>query len=610
MKRIGITTLCMLIAAISFAAKMEYTYNINNEDAKVYGFNKKETYDIAILLNDPTLVGAKVTGLKVLLPVDESSIDALSGWLSSELTLEEKKNAPDICTTEATYSDYYLTATFTEPYTITPEGVYVGYSFTITDLEVKGDYPGKPIAVVEDELAGGLFIHTSRSRLKWTDEGAALGLVSTMVVTLEGDYGDSDAAVSLPVTSYITQDEEYPVPVTIVNHGQAPIKEIGYSYTIGDYEGNGTYSLESPIESIGDNAVIRIPMYTEAPIGTYPFTLTLETVNGEANTDFSRTAAGEISVVPFVPVNRPLVEEYTGLNCGWCPRGYIAMEEMNDLYGDLFIGMAYHSSSYESKNAMVVMEEFPYPVTGYPYGTLNRMTGMDPSEFPFVWEDYRKDVPVAKIDVTAEWADDERSEIRATANVAFIRDFSDHDYKLAIALVADNLFNETWLQSNYYPGREPEGIDSNLWDIFINGYQKVAGLKFNDVVVYYKDLQGIEGALPETIKVGEEITYSYSVKMEDVVNLGGIQFINPEAELHFVAMVLDGESGYVVNANKSDNVAYTSTGVDAVYDDYDVIETVYYDLQGRCVSNPNRGIYLKAERLSNGDTRISKFLAR
>lgn len=37
---------------------------------------------------------------------------------------------------------------------------------------------------------------------------------------------------------------------------------------------------------------------------------------------------------------------------------------------------------------------------------------------------------------------------------------------------------------------------------------------------------------------------------------------------------------------------------------------VKYDLQGRCVSNPDKGIYLKAEKLSNGDTRISKFLAR
>ena len=30
------------------AVEMEYTYNVNNDDPMVYGFNKKETYLLAI----------------------------------------------------------------------------------------------------------------------------------------------------------------------------------------------------------------------------------------------------------------------------------------------------------------------------------------------------------------------------------------------------------------------------------------------------------------------------------------------------------------------------------------------------------------------------------
>ena len=97
------------------AVEMEYTYNVNNDDPMVYGFNKKETYDVAVLLNDPTLIGAKVSGMKVFLPVDESSLANLSAWMTSELKLDEKVNSPDICSVEASYSDYYLSATFPEP---------------------------------------------------------------------------------------------------------------------------------------------------------------------------------------------------------------------------------------------------------------------------------------------------------------------------------------------------------------------------------------------------------------------------------------------------------------------------------------------------------------
>lgn len=602
--------LCAAMTLPAFAVEMEYTYNVNNDDPKVYGFNKKETYDVAILLNDPSLVGAKITGMKVLLPVDLSSIEGLSAWMTHELTVENKKNVPDICSVGAEYSEYYLTATFAEPYTITSDGVYVGYSFTITDLTDKEDYPGTPVAVVENGKPGGLFMHTSRTRLKWQDINAESGFVSAMVVYLDADYGDSDAAVTLPENSYIAYGEEYPVPMTIVNHGQSPINEISYSYTIGEFAGNGTLKLDTPIESIGDNAIVKVPVSTEAEVGTYPFTFTLETVNGESNTDMNRVATGELTVMPFVPVNRPLVEEYTGLNCGYCPRGYVAMEEMNRIYGDSFIGMAYHSSEYESTNAMVVMNEFPYEVAGYPDGTINRMEEMDPSYFPFVWENFRNDMPVADLDVKAEWADEERTELVATTNVRFVKDFANHNYRLAIALVADNLFNESWRQSNYFAGRKPEGIESELWDLFINGGSKVSGLIFNDVVVYYKDIKGIEGSLPETITVGEDITYTYSVKMEDVVNLKGNQFMNPEAKLHFVAIVLDGETGYSINCNKSDDVFYTTVGVDAVETGVDVVNTVWHDLQGSEVSNPSGGIFVKCETLTDGTVRVSKVIIK
>ncbi len=612
MKNLFITALCLATAASSLAAELEYTYNVNNDDPLVYGFNKKETYDVAILLNDPSLVGAKVTGMKVLLPVDASSVDNLSSWMTSELTLDGKNNAPDICSVEASYSEYYLSATFPEPYTVTSDGVYVGYSFDITDLEDKEDYPDTPVAVVKSDMSGGLFVHSSRTRKKWADIGADIEAVSMMVVTLEADYKDYDAAATLPANSYLPLGEELPVAVKIVNHGQNPIQEIGYSYTIGEYAGNGSFKLEEPINSIGDIAVVKIPMKTEAEIGTYPFIFTLETVNGQANTDPNRVSTGELSVIPFIPVNRPLVEEYTGLNCGYCPRGYIAMEEMNRMNGDLFIGMAYHSDSYESRNAMVVLEydDFPYAVTGYPFGTINRMAGMNPSEFPFVWDNYRNDMPVADLEISTEWTDETMSELRATTNVRFIKDFEQHNYKLAIALVADNLFNSSWAQSNYFSGKEPEGVESELWDLFINGYAKVPGLVFNDVVVYYKDVKGIDGALPESITVGENITYEYSVRMDDVVNLGGTQFMNPEAKLHFVAMVLDGNTGYAINSNKSSNVNYTTVGINGIESNAEVIETIYHDLQGRRMEEPSTGIFIKKEILSDGTTRVSKVIVR
>ncbi len=41
MKNLFITALCSATAASSLAAELEYTYNVNNDDPLVYGFNKK-----------------------------------------------------------------------------------------------------------------------------------------------------------------------------------------------------------------------------------------------------------------------------------------------------------------------------------------------------------------------------------------------------------------------------------------------------------------------------------------------------------------------------------------------------------------------------------------
>ena len=45
---------CLAAASLSAAASdIDFTYNTENLDYKVYGFEKKEKYDIAILINDP-----------------------------------------------------------------------------------------------------------------------------------------------------------------------------------------------------------------------------------------------------------------------------------------------------------------------------------------------------------------------------------------------------------------------------------------------------------------------------------------------------------------------------------------------------------------------------
>lgn len=599
------------------ATDIDFTYNTEGLEPKVYGFDKKESYDVAIKIDDPAYIGAKITGLTVDLPVGSDAIEEISGWLSTELTLADKVNAPDITSKGASVTDELLNVSFDTPYTITPDGVWVGYSFKITALGEEYHWPGYPIACIEstENLDKGLWVHASRSRLKWTNLGETLGAVSTMTVHLQTEFGPYDAAISVPAQSYMKAGEVYNVPFTVINHGASPIEDLTFTYKIGNNTGQGSVHLESPVESLGKSAVVEFPLEAVEKTGEYPFLITLETTNGQPNTDPMRSGSGTMNVWPIIPVTRPLVEEFTGLNCGYCPRGYVAMEWMKENLGDLFVGMAFHSSSYERGKMETVNEnDFPIYVSGYPDADINRETEMDPSYLPFRWNSFAARISPAAVDVDLEWSDSEHSEAVMTSKVTFAKDVDNANYRLAFALVADGLRNEGWKQANYYAGSdEGTGVESPLWDIFLNGEKWVVDLTFNDVVVYFKDVQGIDNSVPSSISAGETMTYEYRVPMVDVKNLRGEYFINEGATVHAVAILLDGETGYAVNCNKSVDLPYSNLGlgVEGVsIDNAEIVSTEYRNLQGIKILNPSNGIFLRTDRLSDGTIRTSKVVVK
>lgn len=606
-----LASLAAFTASGAFATDIDFTYNTENEPAKVYGFSKKETYDVAILINDPSYIGAKVTGFGVDLPVEAPAIDAVSGWLSTELKLENKVNAPDICSKAGEVTDQWLEVTFDTPQEISKDGIWVGYSFNITDLSKDYGWPTDPIACIESEtnLDKGLWVHSSRTRIKWTNIGESLGAVSTMIVHLSTDFGPYDVALNLPAQSYVVKGKEYSIPATIINHGSNAVEELTYNYTVGDQKGSGTLRLDTPLEALGKTATVNFPIAPLEEMGDFPFTLTLETTDGQTNGDPLREGKGTMNVWPLIPVTRPLVEEFTGLNCGYCPRGYVAMEEMGNMFGDMFVGLAYHSSSYESAMVTVADNDFPVYVTGFPSSCINRGDIIDPSYLPYRWGNFAAEIVPAEVEVNVEYTDSDHSRIHATSTVTFVRDEANADYKLSFALVADGLQNESWAQSNYYAGEEEgDGVDSPLWDIFLNGSSKVKGLVFNDVVAYYKEVKGIDGSVPTDIKHGEPMTYDYYIDMADVKTLTHKDFLNDGAKLHVVAILLDGQTGKPVNCNKSASLVFDTAGIrDMSVNEAEVIESVYYNMQGVRLQNPE-GICIRTDVMSDGTRRSVKIV--
>lgn len=593
-----------LVVSNSFANAndMEFTYNVNHQDSKVYGFDKKETYDIAIKIDDPLYVGTRVKRLKVDLPVQPGWVADCTGWISSRLKLENKKNAPDLASVKGVLTDEVLTVEFDASVTIPADGLYVGYSFTVKEL---GEYSTKPICLIEGDAPDGLWVHTSRSRMQWMNLGQELKAVSTMTVTLEGDFSTYDVAPLLSAECYAEAGKPAVQKCSFVNRGSVPVSSLSYEWAIGNNKGNGTASFE-PAIACGSNNIgtAVIEMTVDDQFGSYPMNVKVTLVNGQPNGSEAASCASSMLVMPLIPVNRPLVEEFTGLNCAYCPRGYVIMEQMNEQYGDEFVAMAYHSVDYESAAAMctVPTSDFPVEVSSYPNGSINRDKTMDPGYFPDNWSSYRERMPEAEVSAELKESANNKDAWTATATVTFVRDVADTDYKISIALVADGLFNPKWVQKNAFAG--DSGQSGPLWEIFTKGPGAVPGLIFNDVVAFYKDINGISGMFPAEIHAGDVVNYSIDVNRSDIVNLSGGNFINDDARLKAIAILLD-KTGKPVNCNKSKPIPYTLSGVENANADTQE-NTAYYDLTGREVKEPQSGIYIKRVTMADGTVKAHK----
>ncbi len=592
-------------------ATLEFSYGTPGEEFKVYGYGKKETYDVAIRLGRE-MAGARVNGFTVPLPVEAAQVANLKGWLSSRLKLENKKNVPDLGEVEAALDDWTLTATFTEPVTVPENGVYVGYSFDVVSLattEGVYSYPDNPIACVSGDNTDGMYVHTSRTVLKWKSIVDQLGAVSPMTVSLTGDFHADAAAVSIPAKPYVEAGHEGDVKVIITNHGSTQIGSVSYSFNANSKEGSGEYAFETPIEASfgaeGDFS-FSIPAFDE--YGTYPITVSIDKVNGVDNPDPQRTAESDFVVAPFVPVNRPLIEEYTGLWCGYCPAGYVALEELAEELGDNFIALSYHNG-----DDMEIMKDADFPIAqfqnsiGYPEAQVNRAisTYPDTDSLRDLWKQYSSEFSPVNIDVDIRWTDDSHSAIEATALVGFIERLENHNYRVAFALVADNLSDPSFVQSNNYSGKDYPG---KWWELFTQGGSRVKGLVFNSILSATSDINGVEGSLPEKIEMGETYTTTHIFTMDDIRNTSGKEFLNQDCRLRVVAYIVDTENKRVVNSNTSKaESGYIPAAIFGVEADVGIAAREYYDLQGRRLSGePDAGAYIRIDVLDNGTRKAVK----
>lgn len=558
------------------------------------GVKAAETYDMAILLNSPSLVGAKIVGLRFDM-ISGTGMTDVKGWLSDELG----ENPTGEVVNLDSYTKGWNEVRFETPIEITGEDIYAGYSLTVTKVDSETSYP---MAIGAEMAAGSFYVKTpSLTGSQWVDISSQYPALSMQVILTDLPSG---ANIELPDYVIVKPAVASKCDVDVYSNAGSPLT-IEYTYSVAGKEGTGIGS-NNTVAVVGAVRTIQIDLPAIDEVGEYTLKVKVTKVNGEENTGDNIEATTKLVVTNLDIKHRAVVEEYTGTWCPQCPRGYVAMEYMAEKYPEDFIGLAYHGDDpMEAANV-----EFPSLVTAFPSAYIDRVgnyidpyfgSGGNEMDMEQDWLDRCNEPSPAAIEVEAALSDDLET-VSVTSRTAFALQGAD-GFKVAYALLADGLTGTgtSWKQANNYRGYS-SALDIDAWDQFFNGGSRVE-VPFNDVVILAPDIMGVAGSVPEEIRVGEwndhEYTFTLSKATSAYSTSRGESLVQKLWKLRVVAMLLNAE-GEIVNAAKcSVSVPAGVNGVESTMDE--AVEVARYSLDGRLLSEPERGVNIV--KMSDGTAR-------
>lgn len=646
MKRLvycGLMSLMALAAVPSSVAgavnETIFTYDKEGAETDLFGIQRLVRTDVAMLLKNPALVGYDIVGVSVDVPSkDGCSVEPVgTAFLTTVLQVEGEDNLPNLQEVSGEIVNYgteekpelRLDLTFDEPYTLTEAGVYVGYSLTVTACKTVSGWTSKyPIVTVCGiEAPESFMVHTNKGQStlpqkypEWTDLNPEKRQALAMRVILRGEESSPSAVLEAKQTLYVAPGQEGNVFMTLTNGGACEINSIEYSYTTPD--GNkisGDVNLAEPLPATaGAWTTLDLSFVAPDVTGQYEIPVAVTKIDGKPVEDAQEMPL-MMEVVPFLPVHRPLIEDYTGLWCGYCPEVYVMCHQMADKYGKDFLSMEYHVND---RVQSVATDKLPSDSYGLPKVYMgDRTNTINYADMESLWETKRRTLAPADVEVSLFWNDEEHTSLRAESKVKFVYSDPNAYYIMSYALVEDDMSSPDWMQRNYFYDKNMTGP---YWDLFCGKSYNEAGIVYEGVIVNYPEPKGIAGSMPSDIIGGEVYNHDTILALADAtckysadVNLYGKELIQDAGKLRVIALLIDGKTGNVCNAattGYSADAPLYSENVSSVSDITDTtepqcVEKMYYAIDGeRLSSAPERGLYIKVSKMSDGTLKAQKVL--
>ena len=556
------------------------------------GNGSKITIDAAIKIpaNEELVSGGSIKAIRLWLGTDLSAISSsLRVWISTSM--------PASTTGRADYrksvsksdivgglNEIVLDSAFV----VDHRDIYVGYTFSIS----KKAYP--VMAYGSDTPDAFLYRLSSGTNYgNWNDmNGSGKGRLALQVLVETDSLPYNCVTVADFGSAMLFKGKSTTLPITITNKGMNDVKSISYTLTSND--GEPSEETRKTFTSISYNGTktFNLRFYADEQHGKSVKTFTVTKVNDVPNTAYAKSGQGFIITLKDKKPVTPVIEEFTGTWCGWCPRGMVGMEKVHEQYGDQVVQIAAHSGDVMAINAYNdVLNAF---CSGYPESITDRQFSADPSfsALKNALNSSFNRTALAAVDLSAEWESAEMKTVVFNATTSFsFTDYTDK-YALAFVLTEDGLTGtgSNWAQQNYYAGQTSSG-DMSWWGL--QG-SPVTGVEFNHVAVAgWNVMNGVNNSIDPDINADVDQTYTFRG------SIAGNSLVQDKTKLKAIAILIDRSTGKIENAALS-YIEDFATAISSASSDSET-PAACYSLDGRKLPSVQKGINII--RMADGSVR-------
>ena len=320
------------------------------------------------------MLGKTVEGIHFM-AAPSAHLKNLRVWIST--FLPETPEQADVCCQPVT-GELQMSneVRFNTPYQVdTESSLFVGYAFDIEGGNE--DYDNYPIVFAQEPAVPNSFLlQLGGNRGQWIDYVDQHFGVLAIRLLISGENQDIDVAFNTNLGKETSTVEGKELTLNLRNFGKEGVKSLKVATEVGDVTAEQNVVLPQPVQGINEPFSVKVPIVVPQEAACYPYKVSVLQVNGKP-LPAPVSQSSEMYVVTERVPHKVVIEEFTGMWCGHCPRGMFAMEKLKEIYGNQVVLIAAHSS--DAISCKDYENYIQQTVSGFPSAHIDRtMMGVDP----------------------------------------------------------------------------------------------------------------------------------------------------------------------------------------------------------------------------------------